>query len=72
MNGVVIIKSVLGMDLKADIKDIDGNVLPSGCNRTVYPEKKEMFRLRQLDKRFFTHYNEGLIAKVINYRRLND
>lgn len=72
MNKILIINSVLGMNLKADIKDINGDPLPSGCSRTVYPEKKEMFRLRQLDKRFFTHYNEGLLDKVINYRRLND
>lgn len=72
MNRVVFIKSVLGMDLKADIKDINGNLLPAGCNRTIIPEKKEMFRRRPLDKRFFTNYNEGLLDKIINYRRLND
>jgi hypothetical protein len=67
-----LINSVLGMDLKADIRDINGNIIPTGCKRTVHPVERVSIKLRMLDKRFFTHYNEALLNKIINYRRLND
>ena len=67
-----LITSVLGMNLKADIRDINGNIIPTGCKRTILPEEKVMIKLRILDKKFFTHYNEALLAKIIDYRKLND
>jgi hypothetical protein len=65
--------SVLGFDLKADIKDQDGKILASGVKRTVIPTvHAERVNTRLFDKRFFTTFNEGLLAKVRDCRRLND
>ena len=67
-----LITSVLGMNLKAEIRDIDGNLIPTGCKRTIHPAEKVSIKFRILDKRFFTHYNEALLAKIRDFRRLND
>jgi hypothetical protein len=67
-----LITSVLGMNLKAEIRDIDGNLIPTGCKKTIHPAEKVSIKLRILDKRFFTHYNEALLAKIRDFRRLND
>ena len=68
-----LITSVLGMDLKADIRDIDDNLILTGIRKTVYPMQKiDRINYRIVDKNFFTHYNEALLAKIRDYRRLND
>jgi hypothetical protein len=68
-----LITSVLGMDLKADIRDIDDNLILTGIRKTVYPMQKiDRINYRIVDKNFFTHYNEALLAKIRDFRRLND
>ena len=68
-----LITSVLGFDLKADIKNIEGELIPVGVKRTIYPVQKiERINYRIVDKGFFTHYNEALLAKIRDFRRLND
>jgi hypothetical protein len=68
-----LITSVLGMDLKADIRDIDDNLILTGIRKTIYPiQKIDRINYRIVDKNFFTHYNEALLAKIRDYRRLND
>ena len=68
-----LIKSVLGFNLKADIKDENGNPVPSGVKRTLYPiEPAKQVNVRLFDKKFFTSFDEGLLAKVRDCRRLND
>ena len=68
-----LITSVLGFDLKADIKDETGQLVPVGVKRTIYPVAKiEKINYRIIDKGFFTHYNEALLAKIRDFRRLND
>ncbi len=68
-----LITSVLGMDLKADIRDIDDNLILTGIRKTVYPMQKiDRINYRIVDKNFFTHYNEALLAKIRDYRRIND
>ena len=68
-----LIKSVLGFNLKADIRDKDGNPVPTGVKKTLYPiEVAERVNVRLFDKRFFTTFDEGLLAKVRDHKRLND
>ena len=68
-----LISSVLGFDLKADIRDETGQLIPVGIKKTVYPVTKiERLNYRIVDKGFFTHYNEALLAKIRDFRRLND
>lgn len=68
-----LINSVLGFNLKADIRNIEGELIPVGVKRTIYPVSKiERINYRIVDKGFFTHYNEALLAKIRDFRRLND
>ena len=68
-----LITSVLGFNLKADIKDEADQLIPVGIKKTIYPAiMMERLNYRIVDKGFFTHYNEALIAKIRDFRRLND
>jgi hypothetical protein len=68
-----LISSVLGFELKADIRDVNDELIPIGIKRTVYPvNKTEQLNYRIFDKCFFDHYNEALLAKIRDFRRLND
>jgi hypothetical protein len=68
-----LITSVLGMDLKADIRDINGDLISTGIKKTIYPVQRiDKINYRIVDKSFFTHYNEALIAKIRDFRRIND
>ena len=68
-----LITSVLGMDLKADIRDMNGDLILTGIKKTIYPVQKiDKISYRIIDKGFFTHYNEALLAKIRDFRRLND
>jgi len=68
-----LITSVLGFDLKRDVKDENGNSIPTGVRTTTYPiEIAERVNVRLFDKRFFTTFNEELLRKIIEYRRLNN
>jgi len=72
MRDIKVISSVLGMDLRADIKDINDNLLPTGCKETIHPDKKIKIKSRLLDKKFFTNFNQALLDKILEYRKLND
>ena len=68
-----LITSVLGFNLKADIRDETDQLIPAGIKKTIYPAvMMERLNYRIVDKGFFTHYNEALIAKIRDFRRLND
>ena len=68
-----LITSVLGFDLNADIRDESGQLIPIGIKKTIYPvTMMERINYRIVDKSFFTHYNEALIAKIRDFRRIND
>lgn len=68
-----LINSVLGFDLKADIRDETGQLIPVGIKKTIYPAvMMERINYRIVDKSFFTHYNEDLISKIRDFRRIND
>ena len=66
-----LIKSVLGFDLKVDIRDELGNVIPIGVKKTLYPiETRTKINTRLFDNSFFTHFNEDLLNKIRQHRRL--
>jgi len=68
-----IIKSVLGFNLKADIKDERGETIRTGVKTSVYPKYPPMqISYRVFDKSFFTTFDEALLAKIRQHRRLND
>ena len=65
--------SVLGLNLKAEIRDESDQLIPIGIKKTIYPvSMMERINYRIVDKSFFTHYNEALIAKIRDFRRIND
>ena len=74
MNNVTILDSVLGFDLKADIIDNQGNLIKPGIKRSIIVSNDPPnYILPKLSNRnFFTHFNEELLRKIIEYRRLND
>lgn len=68
-----IIQSVLGFDLNVDVTDKDGNLISKGVKKSVIPCKlPEKLTARVFDRSFFTHFNEDLLSKIRQHRRLND
>lgn len=68
-----IIQSVLGFDLNVDVTDIDGKIISRGVRKSVIPSKlPEKLTARVFDKSFFTHFNEDLLSKIRQHRRLTD
>lgn len=68
-----LIRSVLGFNLKVDIRDELGNVIPVGVKKTFYPiETATRVNTRLFDKRFFTTFDEALLNKIRDYRNLNE
>lgn len=73
MDNVTILDSVLGFDLKADIRNKNGDLIKPGVKVSVMPdESPSNLNLRIPNRNFFTHFNEDLLRKIIEYRRLND
>lgn len=68
-----LIRSVLGFNLKIDIRDEEGNIMPTGVKKTFYPiEITTRINTRLFDKRFFTTFDEALLNKIRDYRNLNE
>ncbi len=68
-----VIQSVLGFDMNVDVTDKDGNPVSKGVKNSVIPSKlPEKFTARIFDKSFFTHFNEDLLNKIRQHRRLTD
>ena len=63
------ISSVLGFDLKAEIVDKEGQILKTGCRSCIIPKEKGIINSKILDKKFFTTFDEGLLAKIRNLRQ---
>ena len=63
------INSVLGFNLKAEIVDKDGEILKTGCRSCIIPKEKGIINSKILDKKFFTSFNEPLLAKIRNLRQ---
>jgi len=68
-----LIESVLGFNFNADITDKDGNLLSKGVkSSTISSNLPEKITPRVFDRSFFTHFNEDLLKKIRDYRKLND
>jgi hypothetical protein len=73
VDNVVVFESVLGFNLKADIRDKDGDLIKSGVKTSAIPhESPSNLNLRIPNRNFFTHFNEELLIKIREYRKLND
>ena len=67
------IESVLGFDMNVDITDKDGNLVRKGVKTSIIPTKlPENIAVRIFDKSFFTHFNDDLLDKIRQHRRLID
>jgi hypothetical protein len=64
-----VIHSVLGFDFNVEIKDQNGEILKTGCRSCVSPVRKARIKSKILDKKFFTTFDEGLLAKIRNLRQ---
>lgn len=58
------IKSVLGFNFKADIKDSDGNILSTGAKSVFCGEEKSHIQPKIADESWFTTYDHALLAKI--------
>jgi hypothetical protein len=67
-----LITSVLGFNLKTDIKTPEGELIKTGVRSTCYSCEEPDIKQKMIDKKFFTNFNEALLAKVLDYRRIND
>ena len=68
-----LIKSVLGFDLNVDVTDQEGNVISKGVRKSVFPAQSVIFiQATVFDKSFFTNFNEELLNKIRQHRRLTD
>jgi hypothetical protein len=67
-----LITSVLGFNLKTDIKTPEGELIKTGVRSTCYSCEEPVINHKMIDKKFFTNFNEALLAKVLDYRRIND
>lgn len=68
-----IITSVLGFNFNVEIKDQNGELIKTGAKTTYvgHPFTKQP-TVHILDKNFFTNFNEPLLAKIRDFRRIND
>jgi hypothetical protein len=67
-----IITSVLGFDFGVNLVDKNDNPVKIGIGKTVYPDfYRQHVNIRQFDKKFFTSFNEELLQKIKDYKRLN-
>ena len=71
-NSITVINSVLGFNLSMELKDADGNLVPTGIKRTCFTCSDELpiIGSRETNKKWFTHYNQELIDKIIDLRGL--
>ena len=68
-----IIHSVLGFNLKREIFDNEGNLLKTGA-KVIVPVNTDAPNVGTKigGQSWFTNYNEQLLNKIRNYRRIND
>jgi hypothetical protein len=68
-----LITSVMGFDLTCNVVDENGKPITKGIGSTVDRVKSKLvLKNRMINKKFWTNYNEGLLNKILDYRRNND
>ena len=67
------ITNVLGFDFDLDLIDRDGELVGTGIQSTCLPETDELPSIGNNygNVRWFTNFNESLLNKVRDYKRLN-
>jgi hypothetical protein len=70
MTNNIVITSVLGFNFKADLVDMDNNPILTGAKSTMPSDFAEL-KSRQINKNWFTNFNQGLLDKIIDYKKYN-
>jgi hypothetical protein len=66
----IVITSVLGFNLKADLVDKDNNPISTGA-KSVIPNDIAELKARHIDRKWFTNFNQPLLDKIIDYKKYN-
>jgi len=73
-NKIYLISSVLGFNFNTELYDTTGNLVLSGT-RTIYQAYSgdlPKIGIKLPNKKWFTNYNQDLIDKIRDFRRIND
>jgi DNA-binding protein Fis len=65
-----VITSVLGFNFKADLVDKDNNPISIGVRSTM-PNDFAKLKPRNINKNWFTNFNQPLLDKIIDYKKYN-
>jgi hypothetical protein len=67
------IDTVLGFDFNLELIGRDGDLVKPGIKHTCAPETDELPNIGNSfgNTRWFTNFNEGLLQKIRDYKRLN-
>jgi hypothetical protein len=65
-----IINSVLGFNFEADLVDKDNNPISTGLISTI-PNHYAELKPRNINKNWFTNFNQPLLDKIIDYKKYN-
>ena len=69
-----LITSVMGFDFTTAVKDEHNQLVKQGIKYTIQRKQGTInaFKQRVTDKKWFTHFNDGLYNKILDYRKNND
>ena len=69
-----LITSVMGFNFAISIKDEHNQLVKQGIKHTINRPENETPRVinRITNKKWFTHFNDGLYNKILDYRKNND
>jgi glucan phosphorylase len=69
-----LITSVMGFNFAVSVKDEHNQLVKQGIKYTINRPKNEIPRVinRITNKKWFTHFNDGLYNKILDYRKNND
>ena len=67
------ISNVIGFDFNLELIDQDGELVKTGIKTTYLPETDELPNIGNKfgNTRWFTNFNESLLCKIRDYKRLN-
>jgi hypothetical protein len=67
------ISNVLGFDFNLELVDRDGELVKSGIQSTCLPDTDELPNIGTSfgNTRWYTNFNESLLSKIRDYKRLN-
>ena len=69
-----LITSVMGFNFAVSVKDEHNQLVKQGIKYTINRPKNEIPRVinRITNRKWFTHFNDGLYNKILDYRKNND